>query len=130
MESRLGYQLPKQTKHEHCQSYNIQSYKPISTNGRNTIYNNSTNSNNNNVIINNNKKIIVNRNNNKLNKIKYLTLVNVNKNKNITEKNSPNKFLNTQIKKLNTQYISPNLIKLKFIRNKTIKIKLLYLIKL
>ena len=103
----LPSQLPKQTKHEHCQSYNIQSYKPISTNGRNIISNN-TKSNNNNVIINNNKKIIVNRNNNKLNKIKYLTLVNVNKNKNITEKNSPNKFLNTQIKKINTQYISPN----------------------
>ena len=90
-------QLPKQTKHEHCQSYNIQCFKPISINKKDSF--NYTNNNN---IINNNKKIVFNRNINKLNKIKYLTLANVNKNKNKTEKNSPNKNI------INTQYITSN----------------------
>ena len=90
-------QLPKQTKHEHCQSYNIQCFKPISINKKDSF-----NYNNNNIIINNNKKIVFNRNINKLNKIKYLTLANVNKNKNKTEKNSPNKNI------INTQYITSN----------------------
>ena len=84
-------QLPKQTKHEHCQSYNIQCFKPISINKKDSF-----NYTNNNIIINNNKKIVFNRNINKLNKIKYLTLANVNKNKNKTEKNSPNKNINPQ----------------------------------
>ena len=90
-------QLPKQTKHEHCQSYNIQCFKPISINKKDSF-----NYTNNNIIINNNKKIVFNRNINKLNKIKYLTLANVNKNKNKTEKNSPNKNI------INTQYITSN----------------------
>ena len=90
-------QLPKQTKHEHCQSYNIQCFKPISINKKDSF-----NYTNNNIIINNNKKIVFNRNINKLNKIKYLTLANVNKNKNKTEKNSPNKNIT------NTQYITSN----------------------
>ena len=81
-------QLPKQTKHEHCQSYNIQCFKPISINKKDSF-----NYTNNNIIINNNKKIVFNRNINKLNKIKYLTLANVKKNKNqyITSNNKFNK---------------------------------------
>ena len=89
-------QPPKQIKHEHSQSYNIHSYKPIPNSERNTYYN--INTNNTNKII-NNKIVIVNRNNNKLNKVKHLTLTNINKN--IKEKNQNNK-------NLNAQYIPPN----------------------
>ena len=92
--------IPKQIKHEHSQSYNIHSYKPISNSERNTYYN--INTNNTNIINNNNKNIIINRNNNnKLNKVKLLTLTNINNNKNVKEKNQKNK-------NLNIQYISPS----------------------
>ena len=72
--------LPKQIKHEHCQSYNIHSYKPNINTERNSHININMNNN-----INNNKNIIIKRNTNtnmnKLNKIKYLTLTNVNNSK-------------------------------------------------
>ena len=97
--------LPKQIKHEHCQSYNINSYKPILKTERNTYYN----INNNNIINNsannkvnntNNKNIIIKRNTNtnmnQINKIKYLTLTNIHNSKN--EKN----------KNLNIPYSPPN----------------------
>ena len=97
--------LPKQIKHEHCQSYNINSYKPIPKTERNTYYN----INNNNIINNsannkvnntNNKNIIIKRNTNtnmnQINKIKYLTLTNIHNSKN--EKN----------KNLNIPYSPPN----------------------
>ena len=97
--------LPKQIKHEHCQSYNINSYKPILKTERNTYYNinnNSiiNNSANNKVNNTNNKNIIIKRNTNtnmnQINKIKYLTLTNIHNSKN--EKN----------KNLNIPYIPPN----------------------
>ena len=97
--------LPKQIKHEHCQSYNINSYKPISKTERNTYYNinnNSiiNNSANNKVNNTNNKNIIIKRNTNtnmnQINKIKYLTLTNIHNSKN--EKN----------KNLNIPYSPPN----------------------
>ena len=97
--------LPKQIKHEHFQSYNINSYKPILKTERNTYYN----INNNNIINNsannkvnntNNKNIIIKRNTNtnmnQINKIKYLTLTNIHNSKN--EKN----------KNLNIPYSPPN----------------------
>ena len=97
--------LPKQIKHEHCQSYNINSYKPIPKTERNTYYNinnNSiiNNSANNKVNNTNNKNIIIKRNTNtnmnQINKIKYLTLTNIHNSKN--EKN----------KNLNIPYSPPN----------------------
>lgn len=97
--------LPKQIKHEHCQSYNINSYKPILKTERNTYYNinnNSiiNNSANNKVNNTNNKNIIIKRNTNtnmnQINKIKYLTLTNIHNSKN--EKN----------KNLNIPYSPPN----------------------
>ena len=84
----LQNKLPKQIKHEHCQSYNINSYKPNINTERNTH----------NINITNNKNIITKRNTNtnmnKLNKIKYLTLTNVNnpktdRNKNYNYNNIP-----------------------------------------
>ena len=84
----LQNKLPKQIKHEHCQSYNINSYKPNINTERNT-YNNMNNLNNNINI--NNKNIIIKRNTNtninKLNKIKFLTLANVNNPKTDRNKN-------------------------------------------
>lgn len=97
--------LPKQIKHEHFQSYNINSYKPILKTERNTYYNinnNSiiNNSANNKVNNTNNKNIIIKRNTNtnmnQINKIKYLTLTNIHNSKN--EKN----------KNLNIPYSPPN----------------------
>ena len=97
--------LPKQIKHEHFQSYNINSYKPIPKTERNTYYNinnNSiiNNSANNKVNNTNNKNIIIKRNTNtnmnQINKIKYLTLTNIHNSKN--EKN----------KNLNIPYSPPN----------------------
>ena len=77
----LQNKLPKQIKHEHCQSYNINSYKPNINTERNTY----------NINITNNKNIITKRNTNtnmkKLNKIKYLTLTNVNNPKTDRNKN-------------------------------------------
>ena len=77
----LQNKLPKQIKHEHCQSYNINSYKPNINTERNTH----------NINITNNKNIITKRNTNtnmnKLNKIKYLTLTNVNNPKTDRNKN-------------------------------------------
>ena len=90
-------QLPKQIKHEHSQSYNIHSYKPISHRERNTYFNS-----NNNEIKNNNKNTNINRNTNtninKLNKIKYVTLTNIYKD---TKENNQNN------KNLNNNYILP-----------------------
>ena len=76
----LQNKLPKQIKHEHCQSYNINSYKPNINTERNTY---NINSNNKNIITKRN----TNTNMNKLNKIKYLTLTNVNNQKTDRNKN-------------------------------------------
>ena len=76
----LQNKLPKQIKHEHCQSYNINSYKPNINTERNTY---NINSNNKNIITKRN----TNTNMNKLNKIKYLTLTNVNNPKTDRNKN-------------------------------------------
>ena len=88
-------QLPKQIKHEHSQSYNIHSYKPISHRERNTYFNS-----NNNEIKNKNTNINrnTNTNMNKLNKIKYVTLTNIYKD---TKENNQNN------KNLNNNYILP-----------------------
>ena len=88
-------QLPKQIKHEHSQSYNIHSYKPISHRERNTYFNS-----NNNEIKNKNTNINRNTNTNinKLNKIKYVTLTNIYKD---TKENNQNN------KNLNNNYILP-----------------------
>ena len=100
-------QLPKKIKHEHAQSYNIHSYKPISNTERNTntYFNSNTN---------NNKKIILhqncnnNMNINKTNQIKYSTLTNV---ANLKKTNSNNKKIiiekSQKNKNLNIPYISP-----------------------
>ena len=97
-------QLPKQIKHEHSQSYNIQSYKPMSNTERSSYYNSN---NINEIKTSKNKNIIINRNNNinmsRLDKTKFLTLTNINSNNNkiIKEKNLKNK-------NLNIKYIPPS----------------------
>ena len=106
-------QSPKQIKHDHSQSYNINTYKPIPNTERNTYCNMNGNVNK---INDSNKKIIVNKNNYKTNKIKYLSLVNINNNnKNMNEKIQGNK-------NLNIKYIPPsnNFNKISIVSRKTI----------
>jgi hypothetical protein len=106
-------QSPKQIKHDHSQSYNINTYKPIPNTERNTYCNMNGNVNK---INDSNKKIIVNKNNYKTNKIKYLSLVNINNNnKNMNEKIQGNK-------NLNIKYIPPsnNFNKISIVSQKTI----------
>ena len=98
-------QLQKQIKHDHSQSYNINTYKPIPNSERNTYCNMNTHK-----INDNTKKIVVNKNNYKTNKIKYLSLVNLNNNKNNADKIQKNKNLNIKyippsnnFKKISTQ---------------------------
>ena len=106
-------QSPKQIKHDHSQSYNINTYKPIPNSERNTYCNMNGNVNK---INDSNKKIIVNKNNYKTNKIKYLSLVNINNNnKNMNEKIQGNK-------NLNIKYIPPsnNFNKISIVSQKSI----------
>jgi hypothetical protein len=106
-------QSPKQIKHDHSQSYNINTYKPIPNTERNTYCNMNGNVNK---INDSNKKIIVNKNNYKTNKIKYLSLVNINNNnKNMNEKIQGNK-------NLNIKYIPPsnNFNKISIVSQKSI----------
>ena len=111
--------LPKKIKHEHAQSYNIHSYKPISNTERN-IYFNSNQNNNKKIIFHRNSNTNMNTNNNKTSQINYSTLTNVsnlkkansNNKKNIIEKNQKNKNLNipyiSPLNKINNTEISSN----------------------
>ena len=104
-------QSPRQIKHDHSQSYNINTFKPIPNTERNTYCNMNSNK-----INDNNKKIIVNKNNYKINKIKYLSLVNINNNnKNMNDKIQVNK-------NLNIKYIPPsnNFNKISIVSQKSI----------